>query len=146
MNLEESGRSLEEPLNEDHTGSQPASELCPHDRFAAIVQILGVYEQIALYAVCRVQSGAKTKTVPVSLVMVEYRRLLDTLTLSDGPSRSFWAILRSLETTGFIKIRQRANRIKLEEQRIPLAEMLAHLASLDFAAELARRTARHPST
>lgn len=57
----------------------------------------------------------------------------------------FWDTLGVLETAGLVTVRHRTNRILITDMGLPLAEMLAHLASLDYAAELARRTARPSS-
>lgn len=111
----------------------------PHERFAAIVQILSVYEQVYFYAVCRVLARVKAKTAPISVTMLEYQRLQESLNLSAAPGRSCWALLAALETYGFVKVYQRSNRVKVFDQGIPLEDILTHLSGLDYAGELVRR-------
>lgn len=115
----------------------PREAKSSEERFAEIVRVLSVYEQVYYYAICRVQSRVKAKTAPVSVTMMEYQRLRDTLNLPGAAGRSFWTILAALETYGFVKVHYRSNRIKLLDQGVPLEEILAHLSGLDYAGELA---------
>lgn len=115
------------------------------ERFSALVQTLGVYEQVLYYVVCRVRARGKAKTAPLSVVNAEYQQSLKPLVVFRDQMPPFWDTLGVLETAGLVTVRHRTNRILITDMGLPLAEMLAHLASLDYAAELARRTARPSS-
>lgn len=115
------------------------------ERFSALVQTLGVYEQVLYYVVCRVRARGKAKTAPLSVVNAEYQQSLKPLGVFRDQMPPFWDTLGVLETAGLVTVRHRTNRILITDMGLPLAEMLAHLASLDYAAELARSTARPSS-
>ena len=131
---------LEEILNSTQPPA-PAPAVSPHARFAAIVGALGVYEQVLYYGVCRVRSRGSSKTVPISQAMGEYYLLLEEHHLSRPRTSTFWGTLASLELAGFVRVHRRSNRIKITGWEIPFEDVLAHLSRVDFAAELARRTA-----
>jgi len=144
MNQDECRQYLKEVLDGTRV-PKPAPVMGPHERFAAFVQILGVYEQVLYYALCRVQSRGKAKTAPLSLTMVEHQQILETLDLPRAQTPSFWETLKGLETAGFIKVHRRSNRVKLTDWGLPFEDMLAHLSGLDYAAELARRMGPEPA-
>lgn len=115
------------------------------ERFAALVQSLGIYEQVLYLVVCRVRAQGKAKTAPLSVVSSEYQQALKPLGVFRDQMPSFWDTLGLLETAGLVTVRHRSNRILITDMGLPLDEVLAHLASLDYAAELARRSARPSS-
>lgn len=123
-------------------GITPSVEV---ERFAAFVQSLGIYEQVLYLAACSALSRGKAKTAPLSVVSAEYRQSLKPLGVFRDQMPSFWDTLGLLETAGLVTVRHRSNRILITDMGLPLDEMLAHLASLDYAAELVRRTSPEPA-
>lgn len=103
------------------------------------MQILAVPDQVALYAIYLAQSRVKTKTVEVVRAMFEYQQLLKGLGPIRALGRPFPELLTALDTYGFVTVHRRSDRIKIIEHGVPFEDRLAHLAGLDYVAELVRR-------
>jgi hypothetical protein len=115
------------------------------ERFATLVQSLGIYEQVLYFVVCRVRARGKAKTAPLSVVSAEYQQTLKPLGVFRDQMPPFWDTLGLLETAGLVTVRHRSNRILITDMGLPLDEVLAHLSGLDYAAELTRRVSPDPS-
>lgn len=123
-------------------GTNPSTEI---ERFAALVQTLGIYEQVLYYVVCRVRARGKAKSAPLSVVSAEYQQTLKPIGVFRDQMPPFWDTLGLLETAGLVTVRHRSNRILITDMGLPFEDMLAHLSGLDYAAELARRVSPDPS-